>query len=62
MDWALLPLSTKGYLVRWSWESEVRFHGACRLDRARTFAFAQANIHLANDFSDEPAAPSSLNK
>ena len=30
MDWALLPLSTKGYLVRWSCESEVRFHGACR--------------------------------
>ena len=30
MDWALLPLSTKGYLVQWSWECEVRFHGACR--------------------------------
>ena len=30
MDWALLPLSTNGCLVRWSWESEVRFHGACR--------------------------------
>ena len=27
MDWALLPLSTKGCLVRWFRESEVRFHG-----------------------------------
>ena len=30
--------------------------------RARTFAFIQANIHLANNFSDESAASSSLNK
>ena len=48
------------YLVRWSWESEVRFHGACRLDRARTFAFAQA-IYTWHMTYDEPAAPSSLN-
>ena len=27
MDWALLPLSTKGCLVRWFCESEVRFQG-----------------------------------
>ena len=30
MDWALLPLSTKRPLVHWSWESEARFHDACR--------------------------------